>query len=84
MLIAKADSVYGELARYLVALPPDFSAKTAVKRANDASTDMWTIIYAEAPWIKELLTPGQIRLLPGGLREMVITPNYKGRFYYGF
>ena len=44
---------------------------------------MWTIIYAETPCLKELLTPGQIRLLPGALREMVTIPNYKGRFFYG-
>jgi len=31
-----------------------------------------------------LLTPGQVRLLPGGLREMVLNPDFKGQFYYGF
>jgi len=49
---------------------------------SDASTTMWNIIYAEAPWIKELLTPGQLRLLPGGLREMVTVPGFTGRFFY--
>ena len=83
-LIARADSVYGDLAKYLVALPSEFSAKEAAKHVADSATDMWNIIYAETPWLEELLTPGQIRLLPGSLREMVTTPNYKGRFYYGF
>jgi hypothetical protein len=84
LLAARADSVYGVLAKYLVALPPDFSAKDAAKHVADTNTDMWNIIYAETPWLKELLTPGQIRLLPGSLRDMVTTPNFKGRFYYGF
>ena len=82
-LIARADTVYAELARYLVALPSDFSPKDAAKHVADASTAVWEIVYAEAPWLKELLTPGQIRLLPGPLRDMVTTPNYKGRFYFG-
>jgi hypothetical protein len=84
VLIAKADSLFGELGKYLAALPPDFSAKDAAKHVTDASTNIWNIVYAETPWLKELLTPGQIRLLPGGLREMVMVPGYKGRFFYGF
>jgi hypothetical protein len=86
VLIAKADSVYGELGRYLAALPAGegFDAKDAAKHVTDASNGMWDIIYAERPWLKELLTPGQIRLLPGGLREMVLDPGFKGKFYYGF
>jgi hypothetical protein len=84
VLQAKADSIYGALARYLVALPPDYDAKDAVKHATDAGDAMWKEIYAETPFLKSLLTPGQIRLLPGGLRNMVTTPGYKGRFFYGF
>ena len=83
-LAARADSVYGELAKYLVALPSDFSAKDAAKHVADTNNDMWNIIYAETPWLKELLTPGQIRLLPGSLRDMITLPNFKGRFYFGF
>jgi len=74
--------VFGGLAGYLAKLPESYSAKDAAKRVTDAATAMWDIIYAEGPWIKELLTPGQLRLLPGGLREMVTTPGFKGRFFY--
>jgi len=82
LLIARADSVFGGLAGYLAKLPESYSAKDAAKHVTDAATAMWDIIYAEGPWIKELLTPGQLRLLPGGLREMVTTPGFKGRFFY--
>ena len=34
-------------------------------------------------FIKQVLTSGQIRLLPGGLRDMVMVPGFKGQFYYG-
>ena len=82
MLIARADTVFGGLAEYLAKLPESYSAKDAAKHVTDASTAMWEIIYAEGPWIKELLTPGQIRLLPFGLREVVTVPGFKGRFFY--
>jgi hypothetical protein len=67
-----------------VALPANYDAKDAVKHANDAADAMWSAIYAETPFLERLLTPGQIRLLPGGLREMVTVPGFKGRFFYGF
>ena len=81
-LIAQADSVFGDLAKHLASLPPNFSAKEAAVRVKNAQDDMWNIIYAERSYLLELLTAGQIRLLPGGLREMVMIPNYKGRFFY--
>jgi hypothetical protein len=84
MLIARADSLFGTMATYLASLPKDFSAKDAAKRVTDAQTDMWKIIYAEAPFLKEVLTPGQIRLLPGGIRDMILIPGYTGRFFYSF
>jgi hypothetical protein len=83
-LRARADSVYSALANYLASLPPDFSSKEAAKHVSDAGTGMWAIIYKERSFLKELLTPGQVRLLPGGLREMVLNPDFKGQFYYGF
>jgi len=82
-LIAQADSVFGDLAKHLASLPMEFNAKEAATRVKNAQDDMWNIIYAERSYLLELLTPGQIRLLPGGLREMVMIPNFKGRFFYG-
>jgi hypothetical protein len=82
-LIAQADTVFGNLAKHLAELPKDFNAKEAAASVKKAQDDMWAIIYAEKPFLMELLTPGQVRLLPGGLREMVMVPNYKGRFFYG-
>lgn len=56
-----------------------------MKQVGEANDQMWSAVYAEAPFIRRLLTPGQQRRLPAfGLREMVTTENYKGRFNYGF
>jgi hypothetical protein len=85
LMKAKADSVYGELARYLFALPPDYSAKDAAKHVADTETAMWKLIYGESTYLQELLTKGQLRLLPLPLFNMVTTtsPNLNARFYFG-
>jgi hypothetical protein len=82
---AKADSVYGVLANYLAALPPDYSVKDAAQHVTDTETAMWKLIYGESTFLEELLTNGQIRLLPMPIFNMVTTttPNYNGRFYFG-
>ena len=83
-LVAKADTIFGDLARRLAALPPNYDVSDAVKQLTNANDRMWSAVYAEAPFIRRLLTPGQQRRLPFGLREMVTTDDYKGRFNYGF
>jgi len=83
ILLAKADSIYKQLAAYLVALPDHYTPSEAVKRVNDTNDSVWKVIYAEAPFLRSLLTPGQQRILPLGIREMVTIENYKGRFFYG-
>jgi hypothetical protein len=80
----KADSVYGELAKYLVALPNDYSAKDAAKHVTDTENAMWKLIYGESTFLTELLTKGQIRLLPGPIFNMVTNnATFQGRFYFG-
>ncbi|MDB4878429.1 MAG: hypothetical protein JWM41_4875 [Gemmatimonadetes bacterium] len=83
-LRARADSVFTGLGAYLAALPDNFSVATAVKRVTDTNDAMWEIIYGEVPFLVKTLTPGQRRILPFGLREMVANPERKGiRFSYG-
>jgi hypothetical protein len=84
VLVAKADSIYADLAHRLAALPSNYDVADAVKQVTEANDRMWSIVYAEAPFIRGLLTPGQQRRLPFGLREMVTTDNFKGRFTYPF
>ena len=84
VLVATADTIYGSLARHLAALPADYDVTVAVQQLDDANDRMWDVIYAEAPFLRELLTSGQQRRLPSGLREMVTTENYRGRFNYNF
>lgn len=80
----RADSLFGALAKYLVTLPQDFSVKDAARHVSDTGDAMWSVIYAEAPFVRSTLTTGQIALLPGAVRDMVTTPNYRGRFLFGF
>jgi hypothetical protein len=50
----------------------------------DAETGMWKLIYGESGFLKDLLTSGQVRLLPSPLFNMVTTPaNTNGRFFFG-
>jgi hypothetical protein len=79
----RADSVYIELARYLVALPADYSITDAVNRVTDANEAAWKVVYGEAAFIRRLLTSGQVRRLTFGVREMVIADRPQGRFFYG-
>jgi hypothetical protein len=81
-LTGKADTIYGALAHRLAALPAGYDVAGAVKQLTEATDAMWSAIYEEAPFIRQLLGPGQQRRLPEGLREMVTTDNYKGRFRY--
>lgn len=79
----REDSVYITLARYLVALPASYNVGEAVKHVTDANDDAWKIVHGEAPFFRRLLTSGQIRRLPFGLREMVMNDDTRGRFFYG-
>jgi hypothetical protein len=83
LFVPRADSVYAELAQYLGGLPEDYDVAHAVKRVNDANDAAWRIVYGESSFIQKLLTPGQHKRLPLGVREMVMNEGYKGRFVYG-
>ncbi len=84
VLAKTADSIYTVLAQYLVDLPDSYDRKAAVKRINDADDAIWTAIDAEGPFLVKLLTPGQIRLLPGPIFSMISAPNIHSRFFFGF
>lgn len=83
---AAADSLYGSLAEYLHALPQAYDVKDAAKHVTDTELEVWKRIYGEAPFLRELLTSGQMRLLGNGPMYSLITttkPNYNARFYSG-
>jgi hypothetical protein len=79
---ARLDTIYQSLADSLAALPEAYDRREALRRVNSAHESAWTAIYDEAPFLRQLLTPGQIRLLPGALRAMLITPRFNGRFFF--
>jgi hypothetical protein len=82
-LKAKADSIYGELAQYLHTLPETFDVGEAAKRVREAGDSVWKVIYAERSFLTATLTPGQIHLLPVPIQEMISTPDFRGRFFFG-
>jgi hypothetical protein len=57
--------------------------KAAAQRVTAASDSVWAVIYRERDFLKRTLTPGQIVLLPAPIRDMVTTPDFKGRFFFG-
>ena len=84
LLRHKADSIYTVLATYLVNLPDGYDRKEAIKRITDAGDSVWTEIDAEGPYLKKLLSPGQVRLLPMPIFNMITAPNIHSRFFFGF
>lgn len=84
VLHAKADSIFAGVAAYLVGLPENYSVKEAAARVTAAGDSVWQVIYRERDFLKQTLTPGQIVLLPAPIRDMVVTPDYRGRFFFGF
>jgi hypothetical protein len=81
-LFARIDTVYAALATYLASLPRDYDMRKAVARVNEANSAAWKVIYAETPFLNQLLTPGQVRRLPAPLRVMLMTPNFNSRFFF--
>jgi hypothetical protein len=81
LLRGRADSAYKVLSDYLAALPAGYDRKGAIKHVTDTDSSVWDMIYAERTFLKATLTPGQIRLLPGPIFQMITVPNYKGRFF---
>jgi len=67
-----------------VNLPGGYDRKEAIKRITDAGDSVWTEINAEGPFLKKLLTPGQMRLLPVPIFNMITAPNIHFRFFFGF
>lgn len=83
VLLRHADSIYTELAGYLAALPDNFDQKAVLQRIADAEATAWRAIYAEKEFLRELLTPGQLRLLPTSIYNMITVPNFTQRFFFG-
>ena len=72
------------IVRWAPSTPRNYDASAAVKHVNDVKDAGWKMIYAETPFLKNLLTNGQIRRLPGPIFNMVTVPHFTGQFYYGF
>jgi hypothetical protein len=80
----RADTIYTRLAEYLVSLPEGYDRKAAIKKITDAGDQVWTEIDNEGKFLKQLLTPAQIRLLPPPIFNMIQAPDVHSRFFFGF
>jgi hypothetical protein len=71
---AKIDSMYTDLANYLVALPPTFDGSAAAKRIRDVQTASWKFLAEQGKPIQAIISPTQMQLL----WQPVITTLTKG------
>jgi hypothetical protein len=81
VLRARADSTFGALADTLARLPGDYDVKSAARKVKTTVDAMWEVIYAERDFLQKTLTPGQIILLPTGIRYIITDPQLRARFY---
>ena len=79
-----ADSIYTDLATHLVNLPEGYDRKATIQLINDTADSVWKKIDDEGKFLEKLLTPGQVRLLPGPLQGIITAPNIHNRFFFGF
>lgn len=82
VLRTRVDSIYRVAAEELVGLPADYRPRDAVKRLKTADNSAWEAIYSEASFLRRLLSPGQVHLLPPILRVMLTAPNFSARFFF--
>jgi hypothetical protein len=83
LLLRTADSIYTDLSVYLAALPANYDEKEALRRIDVANSRAWQAIYDEKPFLLRTLTPGQLRLLPHPLFQMLTVPGFQQRFFFG-
>jgi hypothetical protein len=81
-LTSRADTLYTALGIYLAALPMKYKDDDAEGKINETRDAMWKAIYAETPFLNELLSRGQVARLPLGMRQMLTVKDYKGRFFF--
>jgi hypothetical protein len=79
VFVAQADSVYAVLGRYLAELPKSFDVHEAMKHVTATNDTERRLLADEGPFLRDLLTQGQIRLLPLWMRSLVVTPTLAGR-----
>lgn len=78
-----ADSIYTALSVTLSELPDQYDQQQALKQVSDGNAAVWEAIYGEKIFLLQLLTPGQLRLLPSPLFQMLTVPHFKQRFFFG-
>jgi hypothetical protein len=82
-LRSEADSVYSGLATYLTSLPDNYDEEAALRTVTVANDEMWRIIFSQKELLLTLLSPGQVRLLPPAVFQMLTVPGYNQRFFFG-
>lgn len=83
IVLSGADSLYTSLSVYLAELPTNVDARLALVRIDSVNIVAWDAIRVEIPFLKAILTGGQLRLLPRDVFSFITDPNFKRRFFFG-
>ncbi len=82
---AKIDSVWSKLAEWLAALPNDYNLKTVLDRQESTIDEAWELgrmhVQTNLP---KVLSPVQLRILPGWSRSFYNSKSMKGTRYFSF
>ncbi len=77
---AAVDSVYTEVAKYLVSLPSDFDGAVVAKRTSQAATTAWKMLVDEGPVIRGIISAAQIQLLAQAVALTITKGDVGGRW----
>ena len=79
------DSAWGPLADSLAGLGEDFDARAASRRQNDVAHALWERARLDVQaTLPKVLTPVQLRLLPGVAGELYRARETRRRSYFFF
>ncbi|MDP9347885.1 MAG: hypothetical protein M3P24_01865 [Gemmatimonadota bacterium] len=68
---AEIDAVWTELAVYLVNLPDEYDIGEALRRQEAATDRAWELSRREGPTIRSIISPFQLQLLGGVVRDVI-------------
>lgn len=71
---ARVAAVLTHLSEYLAALPDRFDAAEALRRQEAVLDEAWEVGRLEGPIIRSILSPLQLRMLPGQVSFLINSP----------
>jgi hypothetical protein len=68
------DSLWENLGERLAALPDNFDAGAALRDADETTDRFWEVVHEQAPIVKRILSPLQLRLVPTLVATLLNAP----------